>query len=367
VTKTKVLTVDDNAELLAALADFIERPDLEVIRAGSGAEALEHLSNHDVSLALVDVQMPGMDGFELAEAMRADPLRAHIPIIFLTAGTHDQTRMFRGYDSGAVDFLYKPVEERVLRGKVDVFVQLHRQRALVAEQVEVLQQTIRLNEALVAIMGHDLRGPLGTVLRGLDAFFEKPDTKRTEQVASDLRSTIQRMTRMLDQLLDFARSRSGRIELRPVSTNIAGLVGRILREADEARTTVDFQLETFGDTSGTWDPDRLMQAIANLIENARRHRDEGTLVRVHVDGRDAERVVVRVQNAGTIPPELLAHVFEPFRPSFKRADGASSGLGLGLYVVKQMVEAHGGSVSLRSTPDEGTQFDIAIPRVFAAA
>ncbi len=362
MTKTNVLTVDDSAEILDALVEFIERPDLEILKASSAQEALALLPGHDVAVALLDVQMPVMDGFGLAEAMRADPRHSHIPIIFLTSGTHDQTRLFHGYDSGAVDFLYKPVEQRVLRGKVDVFVQLHRQRAQLSQQVDVLQQTIRLNEALIAILGHDLRGPLGGVLHGLDALFEKPDTKRTEHIASDLRSTVQRLTRLIDQLLAFARSRASKIELRPVATNIAGLVSRILHEAERP---ADVRFETVGDASGTWDPDRLMQAIANLIENARRHRDQGTLVRVEVDGRDAARVVLRVQNAGTIPAQDLPHIFEPFRPSRNRVEGASSGLGLGLYVVKQMVEAHGGSVSLRSSPEEGTQFDVAIPRVVA--
>jgi two-component system sensor histidine kinase/response regulator len=360
VEKTKVLTVDDSEDILDVLADYVERPDLDVIRARSGEEALGLLANHDVALALIDVQMPVMDGFELAEAMRADPLRSGIPIIFLTAGDRDQKRMFHGYDSGAVDFLYKPVEREVLRGKIDTFVQLYRQRVLLAEHVGVLQQTIRLNEALVAILGHDLRGPLGAVLRGLEVFFEKPDAKRTEQVAAEMRSTIQRMTRMIDQLLEFARSRHGKIELRPVATNLAGLVGRILREPEETRQTADVQLETFGDTSGTWDPDRLMQVVANLIENARRHRDAGTLIRVNVDGRDPSRVVVRVQNAGAIPAETLSHLFEPFHA---RVEGSSGGLGLGLYVVKQMVEAHGGVVTVSSSTHEGTRFDVDVPRV----
>jgi two-component system, sensor histidine kinase and response regulator len=367
VEKTKVLTVDDSEDILDVLADYIDRPDLDVIRASSGQEALELLTKHDVALALVDVQMPGMDGFELAEAMRADPLRCGIPIIFLTAGSRDPKRMFHGYDSGAVDFLYKPVEREVLRGKIDTFVQLHRQRVQLAEQVGVLQQTIRLNEALVAIMGHDLRGPLGGVLRGLEAFFDKPDAKRTEQLATEMRATIQRMTRMIDQLLEFVRSRHGKIELRPVSTNLAGLVGRILREAEETRPTVDLHLETSGDTSGTWDPDRLMQAIANLIENARRQSDAGTPVRVRVDGSDPSCVLVQVYNAGTIAPEILPHVFEPFRPRGERAEGPSDGLGLGLYVVKQMVEAHGGSVVVRSNPGDGTRFDVVMPRVVSSA
>ena len=247
-----MLAVDDSEDNLDVLSDFIDRPDVEVVRARAGKEAIDLLSRHDVTLALVDVYMPDMDGFELAEAMRANAHTCHIPIIFLTAGARDQTRMFHGYDLGAVDFLYKPVEQQVLRGKIDTFVELHRQRRQLAEQVEVLQQTIRINETLVAILGHDLRGPLGAVLSNLDVLMHKPDAVRTEHVAAGMRSTIQRMARMIDQLLDFARLRRSKIELHPVSTDLAGLIGRILREQERELATVIIRVEALGDTSGIW-------------------------------------------------------------------------------------------------------------------
>lgn len=116
-----ILAVDDVAENLVALGMLLKRPGLRLIEARSGYEALEALLVHDVALALVDVNMPGMDGFELAELMRGTERTRHVPIIFLTASTPDRNRIFKGYDAGAVDFLFKPIDPRLLSTKVDVF------------------------------------------------------------------------------------------------------------------------------------------------------------------------------------------------------------------------------------------------------
>ena len=122
----KCLLVDDLEENLVALSALMRSDDVETLLARSGAEALDLLLSHDVALALLDVQMPDMNGFELAELMRGSERTRHVPIIFLTAGVRDQHRMFKGYESGAVDFLYKPIEPHILRNKADVFFQLYR-------------------------------------------------------------------------------------------------------------------------------------------------------------------------------------------------------------------------------------------------
>src|SRR6187431_2675030 len=126
--KVNVLAVDDVEENLVALAALLNRPALELIRARSGTEALEALLANDIALALLDVQMPGMDGFELAELMRGSERTRHVPIIFVTAGARDPQRVFKGYEAGAVDFLYKPIEPHVLKGKADVFFALYKQK-----------------------------------------------------------------------------------------------------------------------------------------------------------------------------------------------------------------------------------------------
>src|SRR6185312_4058582 len=146
----KYLLVDDTEENLIALDALLARDGLELLKARSGSEALELLLVHDVALALLDVQMPDMDGFELAELMRGAERTKHVPIIFITAGARDPRRVFKGYETGAVDFLYKPIDPHILRSKVEVFLELARQR-------QELANALHLNELFVGMVGHDLR------------------------------------------------------------------------------------------------------------------------------------------------------------------------------------------------------------------
>lgn len=159
----KFLLVDDLEENLLVLEALLRRPDLELLQARSGDQALELLLNHDVALALVDVQMPGMDGFELAELMRSVERTRHVPIIFVTAGAREQRRIFQGYDAGAVDFLFKPIDPTILQHKAETFFQLYRQRQQLAEQLELLRASEELRarmleSSLDAILVIDVHG-----------------------------------------------------------------------------------------------------------------------------------------------------------------------------------------------------------------
>src|SRR5215510_2922538 len=147
IPKSNILLVDDLEENLVALEALVRGPERQILTARNGTQALELLLEHDVALALVDVQMPDMDGFTLAELMRGTERTRHIPIILLTAGAQDPQRVFHGYDAGAVDFLFKPIEPAILLNKVETFVQLQRQRVQ-------LEQTLRLNEMFMAVLGH---------------------------------------------------------------------------------------------------------------------------------------------------------------------------------------------------------------------
>src|SRR5262245_32530137 len=166
---TKLLLVDDQEENLAALEASLRRSGLEILTARSGREALELLFTHDVALAILDLQMPVMDGFELAERMRGAEQTKHVPILFVTAGAHDSKRVFRGYETGPVDFLCKPIEPRMLQSKAEVFLELYRQR-------QELSNALRLNEMFVSILGHDLRNPLCAIMLGAQTLAKKlPD------------------------------------------------------------------------------------------------------------------------------------------------------------------------------------------------
>jgi two-component system, sensor histidine kinase and response regulator len=356
----KVLLVDDLEENLLALGALLRRDGLELLFARSGPEALELLLAHDVALALVDLQMPEMDGFELAELMRGAQRTRHVPIIFVTAGARDQKRMFRGYEVGAVDFLYKPIEPVLLEHKVATFVDLHRQRLERERLADELREMLRLNEMFVAAVSHDLRSPLSTVLMGssvLDAKLDDPTLKRT---VARMRSSAERMGGMLDQLYDLARVRlGGGIAIDPAEMEARRLVLRVVEEFrlthPERSIIVE---EDGGSTHGAWDEQRLGQILSNLIGNALRHGDKQAPVRVRVLGTPSA-LVLEVENGGAIAPSVREHLFDPFRRGTRPSRDS---LGLGLYIVRQIVLAHGGTIDVTSSERDGTSFRVRLPR-----
>ena len=354
-TPVNVLVVDDMRDNLVALEALVARPDLRVITASSGTEALESMLEHDFALAIIDVHMPGMDGFELAELMRGASRTSQVPIIFVTAEPHDQSRQFRGYEAGAVDFMSKPIEPRVLRGKLDVFVKLFRQQLELSRQVERLEEALALNETFVAVLGHDLRDPLNTITMGATLLCGQANESLVSNTARRILRGSTRMARMIEQLLCFARARSGQdIRIVPRAVDLRDLVAAALEDC-EGEHPSRAEVTVRDDVCGTWDADRLQQVTANLISNAFRHGASDRPVRIELDGRESGSVRFEVANEGTIPRELLPRIFEPFRSS-------SGGLGLGLYIVRQFVEAHGGTVQVRSSQAEGTCFSLCIPR-----
>ena len=361
-TPVKCLLVDDLEENLLALSALLRADDVEVLTARSGAEALELLLLHDVALAFVDVQMPGMDGFELAELMRGSERTRHVPIIFVTAGAHDQHRVFKGYDSGAVDFLYKPVEPRILRNKAEVFFQLYRQKQQLARELQERTETLRLNEMFVAVLGHDLRNPLSAIITSAHLLLRGSEDKLVQEVAGRLLGSGKWMSRMINDMLDLARARlAGGIVLKREPCDFGSLVQRVVEEHRVASPGRRIEVRLEGDLKGEWDADRLAQVASNLIGNSLQHGERDAAVKVHVDGTREDAVVLSVANAGAIPADVLPHVFDPFRGG-QRQLGRSDGLGLGLYIVQQIVQAHEGSVEVQSGDAEHTLFRVTMPR-----
>ena len=358
----KCLLVDDLEENLLALAALLQRQDVEILAARSGSEALELLLAHDVALALLDVQMPEMDGFELAELMRGSERTRRIPIIFITAGARDQHRIFQGYESGAVDFLFKPIEPHILQNKADVFFQLYRHERQLARELQEKTETLRLNEMLTAVLSHDLRSPLNAVLTSAVLIQRRSTEQPVKDTAARILSSGKRMSRMIEDMLDMARARlAGGIPLKCEAANLGALIDRAVGEIQATYPERRIEVEQTGELSGTWDGERLAQVTSNLLGNALQHGDEGAAVRIRADGTRPDEVLITVENSGSIPPDLLPQLFDPFRGS-QRQNGRTDGLGLGLYIVQQIVVAHEGSVDVQSGTDNRTVFVVSIPR-----
>src|SRR6202453_2885873 len=272
--RIKCLLVDDLKDNLLALAALLQSEDVDTFCAQSGPEALELLLVHDFALAFLDVQMPDMEGFQLAELMRGSERTRHVPIIFVTAGAREAQRVFKGYESGAVDFIYKPIEPHILKNKADVFFQLYRQRQQLAQELKERTETLRLNEMFSALLAHDLRNPLSAILASAQLLKRRSEDPHAQEAATRILASGKHMGRLIEDMLDLARARlAGGIVVKREPGDIKALVERVVRECQAASPGRIIEAVYSGDFAGHWDAERIAQVATNLIGNALKHGD----------------------------------------------------------------------------------------------
>ncbi|WHZ27709.1 MAG: Chemotaxis protein methyltransferase CheR [Nitrospira sp.] len=394
-SRAKVLLVDDHPVNLMALAELLRRDDVELLHAESGAEALELLLVHDVALALIDVQMPEMDGFELAELMRGVERAKYVPIIFVTAGMRDAERRFRGYEAGAVDLLYKPIETDILKSKVNVFLAIDRQRReltrLLAERTEAERQA-RESEAKLQSLASRLER---TVEERTEALVESQERLRALAVELNLAEQRERarlatdMHDHLQQLLVL-----GKLKLAGGKRASVGLpaVEKMIHETDEIfaealqytrslvaelsppvlrdhglgaglRWLSGYYTEKYGMTVTVTMPKAveptllsedqsvlLFQSVRELLMNAWKHA--GTTEAAVVLEQTGDRLRITVSDQGAGFDCAAVAVAEP-------AGGLSSKFGL--FSIKERMRSLGGSLELESAPGKGTIATITLP------
>lgn len=374
------LVVDDRESNLLTLEALLRREGLVLLKATSGTEALEYLLHYDVALALVDVQMPGMDGYELAELMRSTERTRRIPIIFITAGTADNQRRFRGYEAGAVDFLHKPVEPDILKGKAAVFFELYRQRQeLTATMIEnerlleesqqfatALQEADRRKDSFLAVLAHELRNPLAPLRNGLELIRRMPaDSEMAAQAREMMSRQLGHMVRLIDDLLDVSRIANGKINLKFEMTELRGVIDLALEtsrpqvDIGAHDLTVDYPDEKIWVNA---DITRLAQMISNLVTNAAKYTPAKGKILIEVR-RQERQVTIKVTDNGLgIPPEMLSEVFVMFTQVNRTLDRSQGGLGIGLALVKWLAELHGGTIAVESEGSGlGSTFTLCIP------
>lgn len=227
---------------------------------------------------------------------------------------------------------------------------------------EGLKRELRTNEMFVGVLSHDLRNPLGGILMAAELGLENAQTVAVKRTFDRIAHSARRMLRMIEQLLDLTRIRMTHgLELRRVPSNLAAISDAVVEELKAANPTAELVLEVLGDMRGCWDPDRLAQLVSNLVGNAIQHASGSRRVVILMDGTDASVVKLCVHNYGTISANVRPVLFEPFKRSAH--DGTkTAGLGLGLYVAKQVALAHGGDLQAQSGPERGTTFELVLPR-----
>ncbi|UVW27762.1 hybrid sensor histidine kinase/response regulator [Massilia sp. H6] len=386
---SKLLIVDDLPQNLRALDALIRGEERQVFQASSGEAALALMLEHEFALAILDVQMPDMDGFELAELMRSTTRTRNIPIVFVSAAGRELNYAFKGYESGAVDFLYKPLDPEAVRSKVNVFVTVDQQRRQMQRQMaalersrqeqetllrelnqtqDELQRSLRMRDEFMSLVAHELRTPLNTLF--LEAQMRSLQLKRgtlasiepkqfDAMIKRDERQ-IKAMIRLIDDMLDVSRMRSGQLSIRPGQVELMHLLERVVSDLSlqAAATGCSLSLREHHRVVGCWDEFRIEQVVVNLLTNAMRYGGgQPVEVSVRYTG-DVVRIDVRDEGKG-ISPDDLDRIFEPYERGAR--NGEPKGLGLGLYISRQLAMSHGGELRVSSKPGEGSTFTLVLP------
>ncbi|MCZ8518621.1 MULTISPECIES: sensor histidine kinase [Paenibacillus] len=359
---TKILVVDDRKENLYAMQRTLRTLGCEVFTAESGNEALSFTLRHDFALLLLDVNMPEMDGFELAELLRMNEETKNIPIIFVTAINKEDKSVFKGYETGAVDYLFKPVDTDILLSKVKVFLELNRKKKELEQIQAELERSNQCLREFAQVVSHDLKNPLN-VITGLCELMETKHGEglgpRGKQYLSHITDAAQRMTSLITDILRFSETNArpgqlAEVDLNRVLDDVLADLGSRLKQT-EGRVEKQEPLPVV-----EADPTQMYQLLLNLVGNAvKYHRpDCPPRVRVYGDTADTEQGVAFVieDNGIGMKAEDIPSIFDPFQ----RLDNAQGyeGTGLGLATVKGIVERHRGRIEVSSEPGVGTKFRV---------
>lgn len=362
----RILIVDDDEQSRISLQRLLRSEGYDALTAPDGVRALESISESPPDVVLTDLRMPGMHGTELCRRIRAAD--EDLPIIVTTAlgAVEDAIESLR---AGATDYMVKPLDFETLLFRIQRALELHAARI---EREHLRQHTQELYEAskaalesyehVLAVVGHDLRNPLGVIAFHAQALGARAADEQTRQIGETLTRSVARMKLLLDNLLEEARLRSSRPTIHPDQCELAELLADI-RELRPLALVRHVELQVAGPKTPVWvscDRAGINQVIANLVSNAIRFSPAGE--RVAVTARADERgVQLEVSDHGRgIAPDAIERIFERFWQGQK--DG-HAGLGLGLFIAKEIVTAHQGTIEVDSALGEGTTFRVSLPIV----
>lgn len=368
--KVKILLVDDRKENLFSLGSLLDDPEVEIYKAVSGSEALSLMVDYDFALAILDVQMPEMDGFELAELMRGAEKTKSIPIMFVTAASPASGFAFKGYESGAVDFLYKPIDPQVLKSKVHVFIQLEMQKIQLRLAKESAENANKLKSSFLANMSHEIRTPLGALIgftELLDDETLSPESRNS--YIQTIKRNGQVLLDLINDILDLSKVEAGHLKMEREPTcpvTISRDVLSSLKVVSE-RKGLDLKLKIADDVPRQIlsDAKRFRQILMNIIGNAIKFTEKGFVeVSISADSLSSisSRITVRVRDTGIgITHAQADRLFSPFIQADDSMTRKFGGTGLGLALSRKLAQMLGGDVALESSEaGKGSVFAITI-------
>ena len=377
MSRARILIVDDLPEKLLVYSTLLEDIDAEIVLARSGTEALKRVLEGPFAVILLDVNMPDIDGLETATLIRGHRNGRQTPIIFITAYA-DEMQTARGYALGAVDYILSPIVAPVLRTKVQVFVDLSKAHAALAlsnqeletrvkERTAELEQLSRLKDEFLATMSHELRTPLNAIFGWVTLLrTRRLDEPTQERALETIERNARAQKRLIEDLLDVSRIVTGKVALEILPVNPRRVVEAALETMQPAAQAKGIKLVPALDAAGAasvrGDFARLQQIVCNLLSNAIKFTPSGGQVDVCLAHRNGEAEISVSDSGQGIKPEFLPLVFDRFRQEDGSISRRHGGLGLGLAIVRHLVELHAGSVEAFSDGEgKGSRFVVRLP------
>lgn len=381
--RPKVLIVDDLLENLISLEAILEEFEIDLVRAFSGEQALKYSLKDDFALAILDVQMPGMNGYETLEMMRQRKKTRYLPVIFVSAIHQSDLNIIKGIETGAVDFIPKPIIPDILKGKVQVFLDLYLQREKLRYLLEEMEETnlnlkiaksnaevaSRTKSMFLANMTHEIRTPLNGVI-GLSKLLQKTPLNSDQQELLDIITTSgENLLQIVNDILDFSKIESGQIQLENINFDLHHLLNNIYQllklKADENGINFDYHISNDIPELLTGDPLRISQIIINLANNAIKFTQHGSVdisVALIEKNGDSMRLIFRIKDSGIgISNEGKMLLFKEFSQSENSISRKYGGTGLGLAISKNLVNLMGGEIGVDSEVAKGSEFWFRIP------
>lgn len=369
--KPKILIVDDKEQNLIALEKVIEVFEVEFVRALSGNQALALTLKHEFALAIIDIQMPGMDGYETVELIHSDPDISYFPVIFVSAIHKDEYNIVKGIETGAVDFISKPINPAVLRGKVKVFLDLYEQRKMLQDSNEDLKKAKEeaernnfLKSLFLATMSHEIRTPMNGIVGVSDLLKQTELNSEQMELVNIISVSGSNLLSIINDILDYSKIEAGQINLEKIRFNLYKIIDEIKKlmdlKAEERNNQLFVHIHEDVPKFLVGDPLRLKQIILNLVNNALKFTKRGKVeIRVAPLKNRGNKHLLKFSIIDTgigISEEDQKKLFMSFSQISESTQRKYGGTGLGLAISKNLTQLMDGNIGVNSKAGDGSTF-----------